>query len=109
MFVKQREKASTLGGKVYKYFITCLNTERIQVCKNSLVKTLPVGRKTVERIAPTALAGIPVPDGLGKKHPTRDRKKQMILSKIILIVLQQLSRTTGVIIARKLIWKIVLT
>ena len=51
----------------FKYYLTLSDQRRVEVCKHFFVETLPVGRKTVEHVAKTAIGGIARPDCRGKK------------------------------------------
>lgn len=51
----------------YKYYLTLSDNRRVEVCKKFFVDTLPVGRKTLERVAKTAVGGMAKPDQRGKK------------------------------------------
>jgi hypothetical protein len=60
-------KKTVQRNKSFQYFLTVPDHGRVQVCKTFFFSTLPVDRKTVERVAQTSFGGVATVDRRGKK------------------------------------------
>lgn len=69
--IKQTQQTDSGRHRVrkrsFKYYLTLSDERRIEVCKKFFVDTLPVGRKTVEHVAKSAVGGMAKQDCRGKK------------------------------------------